>query len=159
MTASGSGGVDSKLASWRFSILGMQYSMVPKQKLDFECNFKFESFEFEIDIVKIIMAWIFAAQTMVHVRCKCGVLWCRADSRLAPSQWETSLQSNAVSHWLGANLESALWCVLTMTRNVDTSTGERKKSTSTDDCTCCIPARRHVHIHSACRLSGRGNYG
>ena len=26
----------------------------------------------------------------------------------APSQWETSLQSNAVSHWLGANLESAL---------------------------------------------------
>ena len=33
---------------------------------------------------------------------------CRADSRLAPSQWETSLQSNAVSHWLGANLESAL---------------------------------------------------
>ena len=33
----------------------------------------------------------------------------RADSRLAPSQWETSLQSNAVSHWLGANLESALY--------------------------------------------------
>ena len=32
----------------------------------------------------------------------------RADSRLAPSQWETSLQSNAVSHWLGANLEWAL---------------------------------------------------
>ena len=32
----------------------------------------------------------------------------RADSRLAPSQWETSLQSKAVFHWLGANLESAL---------------------------------------------------
>ena len=32
----------------------------------------------------------------------------RADSRLAPSQWETALQSNAVSYWLGANLESAL---------------------------------------------------
>ena len=33
----------------------------------------------------------------------------KADSMLnAPSQWETSLQSNAVSHWLGANLESAL---------------------------------------------------
>ena len=31
----------------------------------------------------------------------------RADSRFAPSQWETSLQSKAVSHWLGANLESA----------------------------------------------------
>ena len=33
----------------------------------------------------------------------------RADSRFAPSQWETSLQSNAVSHWLGANQESALY--------------------------------------------------
>ena len=29
-------------------------------------------------------------------------------ARFAPSQCETSLQSNAVSHWLGANLESAL---------------------------------------------------
>ena len=26
-------------------------------------------------------------------------------ARFAPSQWETSLQSNAISHWLGANLE------------------------------------------------------
>ena len=32
----------------------------------------------------------------------------RADSRFAPSQWGTSLQSNSVSHWLGANLLSAL---------------------------------------------------
>ena len=38
-----------------------------------------------------------------HIYCN------RADSRLAPSQWETPLQCNAVSHWLGANLESALW--------------------------------------------------
>ena len=27
---------------------------------------------------------------------------------LAPSQWETSLRSNAVSHWLGAKLQSTL---------------------------------------------------
>ena len=33
----------------------------------------------------------------------------RADSRRAPSQQETSLQSNAVSYWLGTNLESALF--------------------------------------------------
>ena len=33
----------------------------------------------------------------------------RADSRFAPGQWETSLQSNAISHWLGANLDSALY--------------------------------------------------
>ena len=32
----------------------------------------------------------------------------RADFRLAPIQWETSSQCNAVSHWLSANLESAL---------------------------------------------------
>ena len=32
----------------------------------------------------------------------------RADSRLAPSQWETALLCNDVSHWLGASLESAL---------------------------------------------------
>ena len=34
---------------------------------------------------------------------------CRADSRLVPSQWETSLQSKAVSHWLGTNSESTLY--------------------------------------------------
>ena len=32
----------------------------------------------------------------------------KVDSRLAHSQWETSLQSNAISHWLFVNLESAL---------------------------------------------------
>ena len=32
----------------------------------------------------------------------------RDDSRLVPCQWETLLQSNVASHWLGANLESAL---------------------------------------------------
>ena len=36
--------------------------------------------------------------TMIH----------RADSKFAPSQWEPSLQSNGVSHWLGANQESVL---------------------------------------------------
>ena len=33
----------------------------------------------------------------------------RADSRIALNQWETPLQSNAVSHWLGTNQESALY--------------------------------------------------
>ena len=32
----------------------------------------------------------------------------RAGSRLAPSQWETALQSSTVSYWQGANSESAL---------------------------------------------------
>ena len=34
---------------------------------------------------------------------------CRADSRIALSQWETALLCNGVSHWLGASLESALY--------------------------------------------------
>ena len=32
----------------------------------------------------------------------------KADSRFVPSQWVTALLCNAVSYWLGANLESAL---------------------------------------------------
>ena len=38
----------------------------------------------------------------------------RADPRFVPSQWETALLCNDISHWLGAILESALflifWC-------------------------------------------------
>ena len=33
---------------------------------------------------------------------------CRTDSMLVLNQWNTLLQSNAVSHWLGANLASVL---------------------------------------------------
>ena len=35
----------------------------------------------------------------------------RVDSRFAPCQWKMSLQSNAVFHCLGANLESILYYV------------------------------------------------
>ena len=44
-------------------------------------------------------------------------LYFRADSRFAPSQWVTSLQSNTVSHWLGASLESALYFALSTGRS------------------------------------------
>ena len=37
----------------------------------------------------------------------------RVDSRFAPSQWETVLLCNDVSHWLGASLESSLWVNIT----------------------------------------------
>ena len=40
----------------------------------------------------------------------CGSLY-KADSRFAPSQWETALLCNDVSHWLGASLASALYCL------------------------------------------------
>ena len=48
----------------------------------------------------------------------------RAESRFAPSQWETPLLCNDVSHWLGVNLESAIlglrpanerWCYFVTT--------------------------------------------
>ena len=35
----------------------------------------------------------------------------RADSRFEPSQWETALLCNDVSHWLGPNLESSLYLI------------------------------------------------
>ena len=38
-------------------------------------------------------------------------IWPRADSRFAPSQWETALLCNDISHWLGTNLESALLAI------------------------------------------------
>ena len=37
-----------------------------------------------------------------------AIKYSRADSRFAPSQRETALHCNNVSHWLGTNLESAL---------------------------------------------------
>ena len=40
------------------------------------------------------------------------LIYNRADCRFAPSQWQTLLQSNNLSHWLGTNLESALYNTL-----------------------------------------------
>ena len=55
---------------------------------------------------KHIIAWF---ESRVYMLC---VVWfiysTRADSRLAPRQWETVLLSIDASHWLGASLESAL---------------------------------------------------
>ena len=42
----------------------------------------------------------------------------RADSRLAPSQWEMLLQCNPISHWLATNLESALDLIITVPTDV-----------------------------------------
>ena len=36
-------------------------------------------------------------------------MYIRADSQFVPSQWEMVLLCNNVSHWLGTNLESALY--------------------------------------------------
>ena len=60
---------------------------------------------FIIDV--IIFAWFFFMRRSDMVKMACSIVhqgwfW------FAPSQWEILLQNNAVSHWLGANLESAL---------------------------------------------------
>ena len=53
--------------------------------------------------------------TWLHVNSLYLLCYSRVDSRFAPSQWETALLCNAVSHWLGASLESALlFCVTWM---------------------------------------------
>ena len=46
--------------------------------------------------------------TFVMTCFRCEKMILRADSRFAPSQWETALLCNDISHWLGANLESVL---------------------------------------------------
>ena len=48
-----------------------------------------------------------------------------ADSGFAPSQWETVLSCNDVSHWLGANLESALSTYLAIHKWLMTSDWQR----------------------------------
>ena len=55
---------------------------------------------------EMCLLWRGIAHNMVKVKCRS---FFKAESRLAPSQWETSLQSNAVSQWLGTNVESALF--------------------------------------------------
>ena len=45
-----------------------------------------------------------------------GAYGLRADSRFAPSQGETVLLCNNVSHWLGASLESVLVLICTRTK-------------------------------------------
>ena len=50
---------------------------------------------------------------IIRIKCYHGknpwsMMYPRTDSRLAPSQWEMSLQSNAVTHWPVTILESAM---------------------------------------------------
>ena len=45
---------------------------------------------------------------MVHSPAEAVIISPRTDSKFALSQWETALLCNALSHWLGSNLESAL---------------------------------------------------
>ena len=72
--------------------------------------------EFEISNFPVDFLWLFAEVSLVKSPSGNCNWWLvnigsgngRADSRFALSQWETALLCNDVSHWPGANLESAL---------------------------------------------------
>ena len=56
----------------------------------------------------LIILWIMIDAVLLE-RAGLWTMIFQADSRFAPSQWETALLCNDVSHWLSAKLESALY--------------------------------------------------
>ena len=62
----------------------------------------------------------------------------RADSRLAPSQWETLLQSDIVSHWLGDTLIQPCPCIIWIIR-VSSRTFEKPEHRAGLDISIDIP--------------------
>ena len=66
----------------------------------------------------------------------------RFDSRFAPSQWETLLQSNTISHWLGANLESALWVPKSLCCRYNTNYIDGV----VQDCILSSASRQYLHV-------------
>ena len=63
---------------------------------------------FELDHLSVFVTWYMCSPIQQPTLDIQYDIQYKADSRLVPSQWETSLQSNAVSHWLGPSLESSL---------------------------------------------------
>ena len=60
--------------------------------------------------------------TAIILELYCKIIY-RTDPRFAPSQWETVLLCNDVSHWLGASLESILnLCVMSRLQPVNKHT-------------------------------------
>ena len=64
-----------------------------------------------INFMAYAYVWNIGANTVSMLYTLHGSPCHGADSRLAPSQWETALLCNDVSHWLGANLDSALMSI------------------------------------------------
>ena len=92
---------------WTFELPMIWYAEMP---MLCHCNDK-SVVMFDVLMIFTSFAKIFFRKKIVSWR-----LWSQYDvrykkfytyfSRFAPCQWETSLQSNAVSHWLGANQEN-----------------------------------------------------
>ena len=75
--------------------------------------FSISTCEGSINSILFKVWWCMLIGWLMGVKSNLTALQFRADSRLAPSQWETLLQCNTVSHWLGANLESTLYLIMT----------------------------------------------
>ena len=58
--------------------------------------------------LSILLKFFHVAWMFFFFRCEHSLLWpgFRADSRFSPSQWETALFCNDISHWLDPSLES-----------------------------------------------------
>ena len=67
-----------------------------------------EMVAFPSGLTQLISALSWAAGRRKTTQETSPVAYFSADSRFAANQWETALLCNDVSHWLGANLESAL---------------------------------------------------
>ena len=63
-----------------------------------------------VDLVSYHKRTIDKIHNLARIYCVSPIryMFHRADSSFAPSQWGTALLCNDLSHWLGANLESAL---------------------------------------------------
>ena len=93
----------------------LKTNQFPFTKFCFKSSVILPPFCLERDELKLLSAecWPFCCGLNV-ISSQSGVLskppedMIRPDSRFAPSQWETALLCNDVSHWLGASLESAL---------------------------------------------------
>ena len=81
---------------------------------DIYLQYEFENLWFEITVISPRGQWVKYTNFVWRGRPFCSVLNVlsqlqnRAESRFAPSQWETALLCNDISRWLGASLESVL---------------------------------------------------
>ena len=91
--------------TWKITSHG---SDIPVQSLVFFPPLIFVS-AYQLLVIKVARS---SSVSMLETGSSGSVVWhlhhYRADSRFAPSQWETALLCNDVSDWLGASLESAL---------------------------------------------------
>ena len=105
--------------------------------------------------VQIMDAWILNARYTEKWPTYCQLTdQYSADTRFAPSQWETALLCNDVSHWLGASLISALsiypdkaWSVITRKAKYQLEFYLRKDIPSVAPRMCYIRASIFWELH------------